>query len=91
MTDYNLVYKVSSTGVVGVYVCDLCGQPLAPGDECNSGLHVGPAGRRGKKGQAVLTTDLAVEAVKLKRECPFDTDKDGNCGQRYCPYCGTGR
>lgn len=23
--------------------------------------------------------------------CPRDTDGDGNCGRRYCPYCGRRR
>lgn len=39
--------------------------------------------------------DFFTELQKLvgrvrKGACPRDTDGDGNCGRRFCPYCGEG-
>lgn len=42
---------------VYVYLCHLCGQPLAPGATCGSAMHVGPSGET--RGQAVRSTVLA--------------------------------
>jgi len=87
MTHFSYEIEVSAQGEIGFYVCDLCGQPLPRDAECNSSIHVGPGGR-GAKGRPVLTNDLAIENRRLKRECPFDTNDDGDCGQHGCPYCG---
>ncbi len=48
-------------GTIYVWVCELCGQPLRPGTECNSGIHVGPDGHR--RGKAIKSTDLATRAA----------------------------
>lgn len=40
-----------------------------------------------------LDAVLSYLGIRLNRDanyrpaCPRDTDGDGNCGQRYCPYC----
>lgn len=44
-------------------------------------------------------TGVEVEVLTIGRlsgksllvKCPNDTDADGNCGRRYCPYCGNKR
>lgn len=48
-----------------VYVCDLCGQPLAAGERCASGTHDGPDDRR-PRGRAVLSTEIAEQLVALR-------------------------
>lgn len=25
---------------------------------------------------------------KTEKSCPYDTNGDGDCGQKLCPYCG---
>ena len=30
----------------------------------------------------------AMQKALRRIRCPKDTDGDGNCGQKYCPYCG---
>lgn len=47
------------------WVCDECGQPLAEGGRCSSGLHVGPHGS-GFRGMAVASTDLVAERNQLR-------------------------
>lgn len=55
-------------GEVYVWVCNLCGQPLKPGTQCHSSLHVSPDG--GRKGLAIRTDRLvrerrtAIEALR---------------------------
>ena len=50
------MYEDEPTLGLYVYICNLCGQPLPPESECNSGLHVGPDGKN--QGQSVRSTDL---------------------------------
>jgi len=50
-----------------VYVCDLCGQPLAPGSSCASGLHTGP-GSLEFRGAAVRTDVLVAELNAARAE-----------------------
>lgn len=46
-----------------VWICNLCGQPLASvTDVCNSGIHVGPDGTT--KGKAIKSTDY----VNIKKD-----------------------
>jgi hypothetical protein len=66
MDEFTAIYKKEQAvvalhelepGVVTVYVCDLCGQPLrGPHSWCNSGLHVGLSGDN--RGRAVSTVQL---------------------------------
>lgn len=45
------------SGLVHVYVCDHCGQPLRDAASwCNSGAHVGP--NSGERGKAISTVQL---------------------------------
>lgn len=50
------IYEDNPTAGIYVYLCNLCGQPMAPDRECNSGIHVGPNG--GPKGKPVKSVDL---------------------------------
>jgi proteasome lid subunit RPN8/RPN11 len=38
--------------------------------------------------QAVPNEGCGLLAGLRKPPCPQDTDGDGNCGRRHCPYCG---
>lgn len=42
-----------------VTVCHLCGQPLEPNEQCNSGAHVGPHG--GRQGRSARSNDVVPE------------------------------
>ena len=50
-------FEDNPTEGIYIYLCDLCGQPLPPQKECNSGLHIGPLG--GTRGKAIKSTELA--------------------------------
>lgn len=36
---------------------------------------------------AKVLSDTYPENFMTKGPCPFDTDGDGNCGQKSCPHC----
>jgi hypothetical protein len=50
-------------GLPGYWVCERCGQPLAAGGCCNSGLHTGPGDDA--NGMAIHTTDLAARPKRI--------------------------
>ena len=39
-----------------------------------------------KKGELQLPFGVTIKHAITY--CPFDTNGDGDCGQRYCPFCG---
>ncbi len=54
--------------LLAVLICDLCGQPLAPGTFCESGVHFGPPGKEQLVGSPVPSTKLAAERLAMLRE-----------------------
>lgn len=46
-------------GMLYIWLCPLCGQPLPEGQRCNSGAHQGPADAEGSGPLAVRSIDLA--------------------------------